>query len=557
MKKIRVLSLILVILMLIAMIGACAGDDASTTAPVTDNTTQPTKSSETEPPEETSGVIFPLANPVTFSIHMGMDTDIGMHITDPQEDMSVFRELRDRLNVNFEFILSVDESLGLQLLIAGGDYGDFLSSVDTYYTGGAEAAIDQDVIIDLLPYLDQMPYYYDAVLSNDDLYRDIVTDSGYLPLFALVYESNYGIMSGPSIRQDWLNDLSLDMPVTYDDWYEALSLFKTEKGATFALALNGTGVCTAENLTSGFGVRIQYNTDTFNSSPFYIEGGKGGTVKFGPIQDGCLEYLTMLNKWYSDGLISSDFVSYTGWLVPDDATINGEVGIAFGNPNKMVNWAVQSDDPDMLWMPINDPTKDGIGKDYVNHNKSRVTGAGFSITSQCENLDIAIAVMDYGYTDEGCLLWNYGVLGEGLEYDENGNPQLTDLVLKNPEGLESTVAAALYASSTTGSFVVNMERFNRYYSYEQSIAFSIWNSTNDNSDNWAYPVTAKMTGAENERYDQLMADILVYISEHILAFIMGVEPLDNFDNFVETIKGMQVEEVVAIKQAALDRYMSK
>lgn len=560
MKKTKAMALFLAALILLSMAGACTGNGGSS-SPTQDaaDTTAPTVVTPAEPEpteEETSGSIFPLAETITLAVYTGIDTAIGQYVIDPAEDMRVWRELSERMNIEFDFTVNTDEALGLQLIVVSGDYGDLLSNMDTYYIGGAEVAINDEVIIDLMPYIDQMPNYYETVLSNSDLLRDIVTDSGYLPQFALVYESNYGIMSGPSIRQDWLDDLSLDMPVTYDDWREALAMFKTEKGADFALALSGTGVCTAENLSSGFGVRMQYTTDTFNSSPFYIEGGKGGTVKFGPIQEGCLEYLTMLNEWYSEGLISSDFVSYTGWIVPDDATINGRVGVAFGNPNKMIMWAEQSDDPNMLWAPIADPTKDGIGKEYVNHNKSRVSGPGFSITTQCEYLDIAIALLDYGYSDEGYILWNYGILGEGLEYDQAGNPQLTDLVLKNPDGIESTNAAAIYASAVTGSFVVNMNRFNRYYTYEQSIAQGIWNSTNDSSDNWAYPTNAAMTAQENERYDQLMSDILTYISENFLAFIMGEQPLDYFDTFVATIEGMGIEEIVAIKQAALDRYMS-
>ena len=38
-------------------------------------------------------------------------------------------------------------------------------------------------------------------------------------------------------------------------------------------------------------------------------------------------------------------------------------------------------------------------------------------------------------------------------------------------------------------------------------------------------------------------------------FIMGKEPLDNFDKFVQTLKDMGIDDVLAVEQAAYDRYM--
>lgn len=38
-------------------------------------------------------------------------------------------------------------------------------------------------------------------------------------------------------------------------------------------------------------------------------------------------------------------------------------------------------------------------------------------------------------------------------------------------------------------------------------------------------------------------------------FIMGKEPLDNFDSFVQTLKNMGIDDVLAVEQAAYDRYV--
>ena len=46
---------------------------------------------------------------------------------------------------------------------------------------------------------------------------------------------------GCSRSKDWLDDLGLDTPVTYDDWYNMLKAFKAEKGAVAPMMLYFTG----------------------------------------------------------------------------------------------------------------------------------------------------------------------------------------------------------------------------------------------------------------------------------------------------------------------------
>ena len=52
-----------------------------------------------------------------------------------------------------------------------------------------------------------------------------------------------------------------------------------------------------------------------------------------------------------------------------------------------------------------------------------------------------------------------------------------------------------------------------------------------------------------------MGDIETYVNEKSAKFIMGIEPLDQFDNFRQTLLKMNIERVTEIRQAALDRYL--
>ena len=45
------------------------------------------------------------------------------------------------------------------------------------------------------------------------------------------------------------------------------------------------------------------------------------------------------------------------------------------------------------------------------------------------------------------------------------------------------------------------------------------------------------------------------MNESIDKFIMGVEPLDKFDDYVAQVEKMGLADVLAVYQAAYDRYM--
>ncbi|MNW22624.1 hypothetical protein D3C71_2242290 [compost metagenome] len=53
-----------------------------------------------------------------------------------------------------------------------------------------------------------------------------------------------------------------------------------------------------------------------------------------------------------------------------------------------------------------------------------------------------------------------------------------------------------------------------------------------------------------------MPDITTYVTENQIKFITGKTSLDQFDNFLKTLKGMNIESVIKLKQAQYDRYQA-
>jgi putative aldouronate transport system substrate-binding protein len=54
-----------------------------------------------------------------------------------------------------------------------------------------------------------------------------------------------------------------------------------------------------------------------------------------------------------------------------------------------------------------------------------------------------------------------------------------------------------------------------------------------------------------------MGTLNTYIDEMTVKFITGKEPLANFDKYVAQLKALNVDEVVALRQKALERYNAR
>ena len=496
--------------------------------------------------------------PVTFTFFMRFNPQVQDWCQDMSDNL-FYSTLEEMSNVHIEFKLFHPMSVGEQfnLEMASGDYSDMYCEIGSNYVGGFDKAVDDEVFLDLTPYMEEYAPNYSAIMnSSDQNHRDAITDEGRVVFFAAAYDQGQQCGKGPMIRADWAEEFGMDPAEinTYAEYEDYIRQAYDTYGATVQLSMDGTG--TFGYLTSGYDTAVGFGNAFEATMPFFQIDGQ---LKSGILTDGFKEYTEMVADWYQKGWIFKDFMN-NDFGMQGGADIgmvtDGSSSLWWAENNYMEMYNTSAQDPNFSIAAIQDAVKnegDVTHLGQTNH-ESLSTVSNIVITTACKEPEICIQWLDYRYTEEGKILGNWGVEGITFEYDENGNPHYTDLIVNNPEGMTATLAQFRYMLQNTVC-LTDISAKNEGMTEQQLTAPEIWMTDKDNS--WGLPSTLTMTTEESEQYNPIASDIITYGQEHFLKYITGDEPVSALDDFIETCKSMGLEECVAIRQASLDRYFER
>ena len=120
------------------------------------------------------------------------------------------------------------------LILADGNLPDLMEyNWMNDYPGGPEKAIKDGVILPLNDIFEQYCPNLTAYLAeNPDIDKMIKTDEGHYYVFPFIRgEKKLCNTIGLMLREDWLDELHLEVPTTIDEWHTVLTAFKEKKGA--------------------------------------------------------------------------------------------------------------------------------------------------------------------------------------------------------------------------------------------------------------------------------------------------------------------------------------
>ena len=472
-------------------------------------------------------------------------------------DVEMYKELEKRTGIHIDFVHppAGQEAEQFSLMVASRELYDMVEYTWPNYPGGPEKAINDNVIIKLNDYIDQNAPNFKKCISGEDQLstaydRGSKTDEGNYFSFPAFDMGKYRTFGGPMIRKDWLDEAGLAVPETMEQWDAALRAFKENNGASAPL--------------TGYSWSFLPGQESFNGaygigSNLYVEDGK---VKYGPMEENYVEYLKLLNKWYTEGLLDKDFSTNDTTIVASKMTkgnsgaIVGYLGSAMGAYLKQM----QTEDPsyNLVCAPYPVLKEGDVNKFMLLEND--VENTYLAVTSVCKDPATAVSWIDNFYSDEGVLLVNFGV--EGVSYNMvDGYPTYTDVILNNPNGYSINEALGLYtrAAYVAPGFNQHEAYLEQYYEFDQQKeGFKMWAENVDLAKTVKLPEGLIPTVEESEEFAALKSDIQTYSEEMILKFIQGVEPIENYDEFRQSLKDtFQIDRYLEMQQQMYDRYLSR
>ncbi|MHA6483128.1 extracellular solute-binding protein [Paenibacillus sp. strain BS8-2] len=379
--------------------------------------------------------------------------------------------------------------------------------------------------------------------EHPEIKKMIMTDEGNIYSFPFIRgDEKLMVFFGPIIRKDLLDKTGLAIPETIDEWEIVLEALKEQNNGEPPFMQRISDMNIGHAFIGAFGIPLSFYNDN-------------GSIKYGSMQPQYKDFLTVMNRWYEKGLLDPDFAAMDTKLMDSKVTTGKIAAFASYTGSGIGKYmGLMKDDPTFELVSTPYPTLKKGENAVWGQRDFAYTGIGAAITTAAKNPEQIVKWLDYAYGPEGHKLFNFGI--EGNSYTMvDGKETYTDVIMKNPDDLPITQAMAQYfRSSYNGPFVQSPGYIEQYLQLpSQQEALVNWEKA---STNMMKPLTT-LTAEEGRQKASIMTDLNVYHEEMLLKFIMGTEPLEKFDEYVETLKAMGIEDVIKLEQTALERFLKR
>ncbi|KRE86486.1 ABC transporter substrate-binding protein [Paenibacillus sp. Soil766] len=475
-------------------------------------------------------------------------------------EMAAYKEIEKKTGtkVEFQHPPTGQEKDQFNIMLASGSLTDVVEYNFASGTGAAaaqspDALIKGKQILRLNELIEKYAPNLTKVLKERPEFRKMMTtDEGNIYVMPnLLGDEQLSVVNGPIFRKDWLDKLNLKVPTTIPEWETVLKAFRDKDP-------NGNGkqdeIPFFMNLAGDFDLNHLFVGAYGIATDFYNDNGK---VKYGPIQPEYKEFLATLARWYKEGLIDKDYASIKDSKLKDNKIISNQVGAYSGFAGSGLGRYLdlaKGTNPGFSLVGAPYPKLKEGGPNPLGQYTMPFVGYGAAISAKAKNPEQIIRWLDYKYGPEGHMLINFGIEGESYKM-ENGYPKYTDMIMNNPDKLPMTQAMAKYfQSSWNGPFVQDKRVIEQYYTIPaQREAQKTWAQ----ADHSKQMPSISLNADESSKTASVMNDVKTYKEEMFNKFVMNAEPIESFDKYVQTMKSMGIEEAIKVRQAALDRYLSR
>jgi putative aldouronate transport system substrate-binding protein len=456
------------------------------------------------------------------------------------------QEMEKRTGIHIDFISSSsgDGAEQLRLLMASKNMPDMVADAgfNATYPGGTVQAAKDKVILTLNSYVDTYaPNYKKAYTANREYEKLVKADDGSIYAFACIRDDGINRFFGPMVRKDLLDKAGLALPETMDDWYSVLTAYK-KQGISNPLTFIKWFLPYSQAFVSAYGVATGVLVNDKNE------------IVYGPIQPGYRQFLETFRKWYAEGLIDPDYPTLFDWGLLQTKMTTDKSAACLGFLSFLGDYLPtgRQTNPDYSLVPTKHPVAKKGMTPFLGQSDPAALKAVY-VNAGGKHIPEAMKWLDYGYSKEGTMLFNFGI--EGTTYTmKKGYPAYTDEILHNPKGWTVVQALSMYCDVGVGPWIQKKEYFEqiRLTNDAQKNAIGTWKAKRSVSelDNLTFTT-------EEQETRKLQTDIETYVDETTLQFITGMKPMTEYDAYVKQVNGMSIDRITAVYNAAWKRFQKR
>ena len=498
-------------------------------------------------------VEYPIPGEHTLSMIQCMRNHAAAVLGDGDfSDQYVYPELAKRTGVEIEFEMIAETAFTerLNLIIVAQDYPDIFGQGIGTYDSNPMKAIEDEVVIDLDPLLEEnAPDYYTLLQNNKDFHDSVYNSDGTI---CKITGCNIGIQSqGLFIRGDWLDALGLEIPETIDEMTEVLREFHKAYNTSMTLMVNA-------DLDDGLAGAFDHSNIGFTRQMlgFQQTAPNSHELVCATCTDGYFEHMTLLRQYFAEGLINEDFANISKENGNFESSYySGVCGIwQEGCEIADDSYRENAEDPNWVAIPMMTPVYNGQATHMSGFSETQTGMMSLYISTDCADPEVALQFMNYGFTEEGMDLIAFGIEGETFTRDADGKVQYTELLTEFPDGVRA--AEWLYLVSSWMPTRQQLAAVNMKYSDKAVAAWQMWTeAAKAADDSMAIPMMLSLDTDEMTTVFQYNGDLATHFAEYTGRYIMGTIDEDEFRQAIADGDKIGLQEVTEAYQSAYDRYL--
>ena len=336
-------------------------------------------------------------SPVEVSIALAYAADMHWAGDETPED-NAWMDLYKEHNIIPKIAYSVDSSqsdVKQESAILSGNYPDILNGDLSRYKEWIQDGVIADITQAYETYASEELKEYMERENGEIL--DLLTVDGKLYGIPRI-DNSYEQFPMMFIRQDWLENLGLEIPTTMEELEKTAYAFTFQDPDgngiqdTYGLAIDGINMVTDEVGTSS-PIFAAYGAYLGNDTYAFVDDEEGNPVWGGANIEGMEKGLAFLQKLYRDGVISRDAVTMDNNAVFEDAG-NGRCGIWFGP-----YWGGMVPATEVLKGDENARVIAALAPSGIAGEKTKAylpvsVRSVYTVSSQCENPEVLVKILN-------------------------------------------------------------------------------------------------------------------------------------------------------------------